>query len=126
MNQNQAAKNAIVNSPLLMGQTRQDADLIVDILVRKGLLAADEIPRHQQYAQAARDWLYSINSQTARAKDIWYYASGWDTAGWEHVLKCQGFEFSELQSKPERIKDVTKAILILAQDAGITVLADDE
>ena len=110
---NKAAIAALESSPYVL--TERSA---VITLIKAGLLEADPVPvitDAERYAQIAKEWL-SSNSDFNNA---FYYASGWSTEGWEHVLKTEfGRDFS-LDHNIERCKSVFAATVILAKEAGV-------
>lgn len=86
---------------------------IVRDLVEAGIIEEDVMTEPEHIAHTAKTWLGSNHD----AKSVFDYASGWSTESWAHILN-EPYK-DGLSNNCSRIKDIFRAIVILAKEAGV-------
>lgn len=79
---------------------------VVEVLVEGGFVEAD-ISEPERIIGLAKKWVRSEDP-----KNVYNYASGWSTSSWEAVLS------ERLNDNDSKIRNVNKALFILAKEAG--------
>lgn len=84
-----------------------NANYIVGQLVEGGFIEETPMTEPEKIAERAKQWLGNKKG----SKETYRLASGWSTDSWAHVLE------RSIQ-KPEGVRDLFLATIILAKEAG--------